>query len=87
MEDPRCKLGLQGRLGLVRLSTRVNGQAGRGLPDRCAGDAHRWWHRWQAAMVDERASRAWLQTCPSRPRSGPWALSTEPETQAVLTGA
>jgi transposase InsO family protein len=46
--------------------------------------AHRWWHRWQAASVEDRASRACLQTRSSRPRSCPWALSSEDE-QAILS--
>jgi transposase InsO family protein len=85
MEDRRCKLGLQGRLELVTLI-----EHGSTLRQAAAclsvapGTAHRWWHRWQAATVDERASRACLQTCSSRPRSCPWALSTEQE-QAILT--
>jgi transposase InsO family protein len=84
MEDGRCKLGLQGRLELVRLiaqGSRLR-QAAACLSVAPA-TAHRWWHRWQAASVQDRASRACLRTRSSRPRSCPWALSSEEE-QAIL---
>src|SRR4051812_27206611 len=85
MEDGRCKLGLLGRLELVRLI-----EQGSTLRQAAAclsvapATAHRWWHRWQAASVQDRASRACLRTRSSRPRSCPWALSSEDE-QAILT--
>jgi transposase InsO family protein len=85
MEDGRCKLGLQGRLELVMLI-----EQGSTLRQAAAclsvapATAHRWWHRWQAASVQDRASRACLRTRSSRPRSCPWALSSEDE-QAILT--
>jgi hypothetical protein len=69
MEDRRCKLGLAGRLELVR-GSRV-------------ATAHRWWHRWRTASGAERAWRECLSTRRPVPRSCPWALSTEQE-QAIL---
>src|SRR5215212_747328 len=85
MEDRRCKLGLLGRHELVVLV-----EQGSTLRQAAAclsvapATAHRWWHRWQAASVQDRASRACLRTRSSRPRSCPWALSSEDE-QAILT--
>jgi transposase InsO family protein len=84
VEDRRCKLGLAGRLQLVRL---IEG----GCSFRTAAaessvsvvTAHRWWHRWAAASEQERASLACLRTRSSRPRSCPWALSAEAE-QTIL---
>jgi transposase-like protein len=84
MEDGRCKLGLQGRLRLVMLvengSTLRATVAALGV---APATAHRWWHRWKDASPTERASRACLRTRSSRPRSCPWALSSEDE-QAIL---
>ncbi len=85
MEDRRCKLGLAGRLQLVRLI-----ESGCSLRSAAAessvsvATAHRWWHRWQAASETERASLACLRTRSSRPKSCPWALPAEAE-QAILT--
>ena len=88
MEDGRCKLGLLGRLELVTLI-----EQGSTLRQAAAclsvapATAHRWWHRWQAASVeDARVSAACLRTRSSRPRSCPWALSSEDE-QAILDAA
>jgi transposase InsO family protein len=84
MEDGRCKLGLLGRLELVTLI-----EQGATLRQAAAclsvapATAHRWWHRWRAASPADRASRACLRTRSSRPRSCPWALSSEDE-QAIL---
>lgn len=84
MEDGRCKLGLQGRLELVLLveqgSTLRSAAAALSV---APATAHRWWHRWLAASPAERTSRACLRTRSSRPRSCPWALSSEQE-QAIL---
>jgi transposase len=80
MEDGRCKLGLAGRLELVR---RI--EAGQTLRSAAAdlgvapATAHRWWHRWREACEAERRSLACLRTRPPRPRSCPWALPTEVE--------
>ncbi len=84
MEDRRCKLGLAGRLQLVRLI-----EGGRSLRSAAAesavspATAHRWWHRWRLATAAERTSLACLRTRSSRPRSCPWALSAEQE-QRIL---
>jgi transposase InsO family protein len=84
MEDRRCKLGLAGRLQLVRLI-----EGGCSLRSAAAqssvsvATAHRWWHRWNQASEAERASLACLRTRASRPRSCPWALSNEAE-QRIL---
>lgn len=84
MEDRRCKLGLAGRLELVRL---VEGgaslRAAAAALNVAPATAHRWWHRWRAASVEERASRACLSTRRPVPRSCPWALSAEQE-RAIL---
>jgi transposase InsO family protein len=85
MEDGRCKLGLLGRLELVMLI-----EQGSTLRQAAAclsvapATAHRWWHRWQDASAEDRASRVCLQTRSSRPGSCPWALSSEDE-QAILS--
>src|SRR4051812_43350968 len=85
MEDGRCKLGLQGRLELVRL---IEGgatlRAAAAALSVAPATAHRWWHRWQAASDAERVSRSCLRTRPSRPRSCPWGLDGEAEA-AILT--
>lgn len=85
MEDRRCKLGLAGRLELVRL---VEEGASLRSAARALGvapaTAHRWWHRWQAASEKERLSRACLKTRRPVPQSCPWALSEEQE-QAILS--
>ena len=84
MEDRRCKLGLAGRLQLVRLI-----ESGCSLRSAAAqssvspATAHRWWHRWRVASEAERASLACLRTRSSRPRSCPWALSAQAE-QRIL---
>jgi transposase InsO family protein len=85
MEDGRCKLGLQGRLELVRL---IEGgatlRAAAAALSVAPATAHRWWHRWQAASDAERVSRSCLRTRSSRPRSCPWGLDSEAEA-AILT--
>lgn len=80
MEDRRCKLGLAGRLQLVRSIER--GSSLRSAATQSAvspATAHRWWHRWQAASTAERVSLACLRTRSSRPLSCPWALSEDAE--------
>jgi transposase InsO family protein len=84
MEDRRCKLGLQGRLELVRLVERGSTlRAAAAALSVAPATAHRWWHRWKDASQAERASLVCLRTRSSRPRSCPWALSSEDE-QAIL---
>src|SRR4051794_41826140 len=84
MEDRRCKLGLAGRLQLVRLI-----ESGCSLRSAAAqssvapATAHRWWHRWRVASEAERASRACLRTRRPVPRSCPWALGEQDE-RAIL---
>jgi transposase InsO family protein len=84
MEDRRCKLGLQGRLELVGLVERGSTlRAAAAALSVAPATAHRWWHRWKDASQAERASLVCLRTRSSRPRSCPWALSSEDE-QAIL---
>ena len=84
MEDRRCKLGLAGRLELVRLIEQGSTlRAAAAALNVAPATAHRWWHRWRAASADERASRACLRTRRPVPRSCPWALSGEQE-QVIL---
>jgi transposase InsO family protein len=80
VEDRRCKLGLAGRLLLVRLIE--GGCSLRAAAAQSAvspATAHRWWHRWAAASESERGSLACLRTRSSRPRSCPWALGARAE--------
>jgi transposase InsO family protein len=85
MEDRRCKLGLAGRLELVKLieggSSLRAAAAAMGV---APATAHRWWHRWAAASEGERLSRSCLRTRRPVPGSCPWALS-EAEEQAILS--
>jgi len=84
MEDRRCKLGLQGRLELVTLIEQGSTlRAAAAALSVAPATAHRWWHRWQAASAEDRASRVCLRTRSSRPGWCPWALSSEDE-QAIL---
>lgn len=84
MEDGRCKLGLAGRLELVRLiedgATLRAAAAALGV---APATAHRWWHRWRAANDRQRADRSCLRARPPVPRSCPWALSGDQE-EAIL---
>jgi transposase InsO family protein len=84
MEDGRCKLGLAGRLELVGLiESGATMRAAAAALGVAPATAHRWWHRWRAASETERRTRSCLRTRSSRPRSCPWALSSEAE-QAIL---
>ncbi len=63
MEDRRCKLGLAGRLELVRLIEQgASMRAAAAALGVAPATAHRWWHRWQGASEQERASRVCLAT-------------------------
>ena len=85
MEDGRCKLGLLGRLELVTLIEQGSTlRAAAAALSVAPATAHRWWHRWQDASPTDRASRVCLRARSTRPRSCPWALSSEAE-QAILT--
>jgi transposase InsO family protein len=84
MEDRRCKLGLAGRLELVRLVEQgASLRAAAGALGVAPATAHRWWHRWQAASEEQRLSRSCLRTRRPVPHSCPWALSDE-EQQLIL---
>src|SRR3954449_3557438 len=80
MEDRRCKLGLAGRLQLVRLiESGCSLRAAAAQSAVSPATAHRWWHRWQQATDAERASRACLSARPPVPRSCPWRLDAASE--------
>jgi transposase InsO family protein len=84
MEDRRCRLGLQGRLELVRLiDAGATFRAAAAALGVAPATAHRWWGRWQRAGEQERASLSCLRTRSSRPRSCPWALGAQAE-QRIL---
>jgi transposase InsO family protein len=84
MEDGRCKLGLQGRLELVRLiEAGATFRAAAAALGVAPATAHRWWHRWSEASEHERVSRACLRARAPIPRSCPWRLSAEAE-QRIL---
>jgi transposase InsO family protein len=84
MEDRRCKLGLAGRLELVRLIEGGSSlRAAAAALNVAPATAHRWWHRWRAASAEARASRVCLSTRRPVPGSCPWALS-EGEERAIL---
>jgi transposase InsO family protein len=80
VEDGRCKLGVGGRLQLIRLI-----ESGCSLRSAAAqsavspATAHRWWHRWSEASEAERASRACLGARRPVPRSCPWRLDEAAE--------
>ena len=80
MEDRRCKLGLAGRLELVRLVEEgYSFRVAVGALGVAPATAYRWWHRWRAASESERACRACLVARRPVPGSCPWALSSEQE--------
>jgi transposase InsO family protein len=76
--DANAKLGPAGRLALVR-----SVQGGCSLRTAAAessvsvATAHRWWHRWQDASPQARASGAWLQDRSSRPHRQPRRVADE----------
>ncbi len=80
MDDRRCRLGLAGRLALVRLiedgATIRSAAADLGV---APATARRWWHRWLAASEAQRASRECLRARRPIPRSCPWSLSSDQE--------
>lgn len=84
MEDRRCKLGLAGRLELVRLVEQGASLRGAAAAVGVApATAHRWWHRWLTASQQERSNSSCLRTRRPVPQSCPWALSEEQE-QSIL---
>jgi transposase InsO family protein len=84
MTDRRCKLGLRGRLELVRRIERGESQrqAARALGVSPA-TANTLWRRWRAASDAERQSASCLQPRRPVPKSCPWALSADDE-QRIL---
>jgi|SRR3954452_4667595 len=84
MEDGRCRLGLAGRLALVRLiedgATIRAAAAALGV---APATAHRWWQRWREAGQAERASRECLRARRPTPKSCPWSLSSETEARIL----
>ncbi len=84
MEDGRCRLGLAARWELVqRVEQGSSLRAAAAALSVAPATAHRWWHRWQRASPEERASRACLRARPPVPKSCPWRLSAEAE-QRIL---
>jgi transposase InsO family protein len=84
MEDGRCKLGLAGRLELVRLIEQgATFRAAAAAMNVAPATAHRWWHRWQDASSEQRLSRACLRARPPVPCSCPWRLDERAE-QRIL---
>jgi transposase InsO family protein len=80
MEDGRCRLGLGGRLELVRLvEDGLTLRAAAAALNVAPATAHRWWHRWRLATEEERASRSCLRARPPVPKTCPWRLSREAE--------
>ena len=84
MEDGRCKLGLAGRLELVRLvEDGASLRAAAAALNVAPATAHRWWHRWRAASEEERMSRSCLRARAPVPRSCPWALGADAEARIL----
>jgi len=84
MEDRRCKLGLSGRLELVRrIEEGSTLRAAAAALSVAPATAHRWWQRWRKASDAERRSLACLATRSSRPHSCPWSLPPATE-EAIL---
>jgi transposase InsO family protein len=81
-----AKLGPAGRLALVRL---IGEGASLRAAARASGvsvaTAHRWWHRWQDACTQARASGVWAADRSSRPRRSPRLL--EPSEQQRICRA
>jgi transposase-like protein len=87
MEDGRCRLGLAGRLELVRRIEQVATlRAAAATLNVAPATAHRWWHRWQQASPQERASRTCLRARPPIPKSCPWRLALEAEQRILGAG-
>ena len=83
MEDRRCRLGLAGRLELVRMveqgySLRAPAAAVGVAP----ATAHRWWHRWVEAGEEAQETLSCLFDRSSRPHRSPRQLAPELE-QAI----
>jgi transposase InsO family protein len=88
MEDGRCKLGLAGRLQLVRLiESGCSFRSAAAESSVSVATAHRWWRRWVEASDAERATRSCLRARPPVPRSCPWALGAEAERRILAARA
>ena len=75
MEDGRCKLGVAGRLQLIRLIEEgASLRAAAAQSSVSPATAHKWWHRWRGASDADRVSRACLNARAPVPRSCPWQL-------------
>lgn len=80
MEDGRCRLGLAGRLELVRLVEKgLTLRAAAAVLNVSPATAHRWWHRWRESTELERQTRSCLRARPPVPKSCPWRLAEEVE--------
>ena len=83
MTDRRCKLGLGGRLQLVRLCEQIGQRAAARRMGVSPATANTYARRWRHASEAERISLACLLPRSSRPKSCPWALSAADE-QRIL---
>ena len=73
-----AKLGLSGRFALVQaIASGVSLKAAAATFNVSPATAHRWWHRWLDASVDERETLACLFDRSSRPRRSPRELAAE----------
>jgi transposase len=71
-------LGPAGRLALVRLIREgASLRAAAAESSVSVATAHRWWHRWLDADVQERASGVWRADRSSRPHRQPRLVSDE----------
>jgi transposase InsO family protein len=87
MTDRRCKLGLAGRLQLVRLCKRVGQRAAARAMSVSPATANTYAKRWWQASEAERVSLACLLPRSSRPKSCPWTLSPVEEQRIVQARA
>jgi transposase InsO family protein len=77
-------LGPAGRLALVQaIDSGMTLRAAAAALNVAPATAHRWWHRWKDAGVEERRSRSWLLDRSSRPRRQPRRL-TPTEEEPIL---
>jgi hypothetical protein len=80
VEDGRCRLGVAGRLQLIRLiESGCSFRSAAAQSSVSSATVHRWWHRWQQASEAERVSRACLRARAPVPRSCPWRLDPAAE--------
>ena len=83
MEDGRCKLGLSGRLELVRRIEEGSTLRAAAAALSVASATAQRWCRWRKASDAEGRSLACLATRSSRPHSCPWSLPPATE-EAIL---